>query len=109
VQFILRTSVSRHFQAFQRGYLSVCEGNALSLFHSEELELLVSGSPESLDVEQLRSITTYEGFRGNEELIESFWEVVHGFSVEQQHKLLTFVVRLSSLFEISSRPCAISS
>lgn len=37
------------------------EGNALSLFAAEEIELCVRGSPEPLDVEQLRAVTKYDG------------------------------------------------
>lgn len=95
VQFHLVDSVSRQFKAFQRGWLSVCEGpsrslscpfsmnhsliglspfclgNALSLFHAEEIELLVRGSPEAIDVGQLRSVTVLDGFAPNDPLIES--------------------------------------
>ncbi|CDZ97187.1 E3 ubiquitin protein ligase [Phaffia rhodozyma] len=91
VEFMLVTSVSRQFRAFQKGWLSVCEGNALSLFHAEEISLLVCGSPDSLDVAQLRGVTVYEGCSAEDELIESFWELVSAWSTEQQQKLLAFV------------------
>lgn len=69
VHFHLVTSVARQFRAFQRGWLSVVEGNALSLFAPEEIELCVRGSPEPLDVAQLRMVTRYDGCSEDEPLI----------------------------------------
>ncbi|KAL7413343.1 hypothetical protein BDY24DRAFT_389757 [Mrakia frigida] len=91
VQFLLVDSVSRQFKAFQRGWLSVCEGNALSLFHAEEIELLVRGSPEALDVGQLRSVTVLDGFSPSDPLIESLWALVGSFDAQDQRKFLAFV------------------
>lgn len=87
--------------------MDVTSGNALSLFRGEELELLVRGSTEPLDIEQLKGMTVYEGFAGEEdptvqyvffplvhcELIRCrlFWEVFSGFDVERQRALLSFI------------------
>lgn len=67
VEFLLDTSVSAQYQSFANGFAEVTSGNALSLFKGAELELLVRGSTEPLDVEQLKSATTYEGFYGEED------------------------------------------
>lgn len=67
VEFLLDTSVSAQYHSFANGFAEVTSGNALSLFKGAELELLVRGSAEPLDVEQLKSATTYEGFYGEED------------------------------------------
>ena len=62
VQYLLDTSVARQYEPFKRGFFSVCGGNALSLFQPEEIELLVRGSDESLDVETLKAVAVYENW-----------------------------------------------
>jgi E3 ubiquitin-protein ligase HECTD2 len=42
----------------------------LQLFRPEEIELLVRGSDEPLDIEQLRGQTEYHGFEETDETIE---------------------------------------
>jgi len=61
VEFLLDKSISKQFEPFKRGFYHVCGGNALSLFRPEEIELLIRGSPEKLDVDQLRAVAVYEG------------------------------------------------
>ena len=62
IQYLLDTSVARQYEPFKRGFFSVCGGNALSLFQPEEIELLVRGSEESLDVDTLKAVAIYEGW-----------------------------------------------
>ncbi len=59
VRYLLDTSVSRQFEPFKRGFFTVCAGNALSLFRPEEIELLVRGSDEPLDIISLRAVAEY--------------------------------------------------
>jgi hypothetical protein len=70
VEFLLVGSVSSQFASFARGFSEVCAGNALSLFRAEELELVIRGSPEELDIEALRAVTIYDGFSPKEPAIE---------------------------------------
>lgn len=70
VDFILSTSVSSQWAAFAEGFNEVCAGNALSLFKAQELELVVRGSPEPLDVQALKGVTVYEGFSADEPTIQ---------------------------------------
>jgi ubiquitin-protein ligase E3 A len=45
VDYILTSSVSAQYDAFERGFLAVCGGRALDLFDARELELLICGNP----------------------------------------------------------------
>lgn len=65
--FLLDSGISGQYDSFARGFMDVTSGNALSLFRGEELELLVRGSTEPLDIEQLKGVTVYEGFSGEED------------------------------------------
>ncbi|KAL8674711.1 MAG: hypothetical protein Q9168_000869 [Polycauliona sp. 1 TL-2023] len=96
IKHLLDTSVSRQFEPFKRGFFSVCGGNALSLFSPEEIELLVRGSDEQLDVATLRAVAVYEGWkekdRAEEEaVIRWFWEIFAEAAAKEQRALLSFI------------------
>jgi E3 ubiquitin-protein ligase HECTD2 len=105
VRYLLDTAVARQFEPFKRGFFTVCAGNALSLFRAEEIELLIRGSDEALDVDSLRAVAVYENWRQdnpshhpliprpaeNVNVIIWFWEVFKNASPEKQRKLLTFI------------------
>ena len=93
VDFLLNVNVSAQFEPFAEGFLDVVGGNALSLIRGEELELLVRGSPEPLEVEILRQATVYEGFPlgDRDPTVRAFWRVFAAFSPQRQRELLRFV------------------
>lgn len=96
IKYLLDTSVSRQFEPFKRGFYAVCGGNAFSLFRPEEVELLVRGSDEALDIESLRAVAEYDNWGtnqpdGSEPLISWFWESFQQASSSDQRRLLLFV------------------
>ena len=104
IRYLLDTSVTRQFEPFKRGFFTVCAGNALSLFRAEEIELLVRGSDEQLDVDSLRAVAVYENWRHFQPphstvpdpaesvpVIQWFWELFASASPDKQRKLLTFI------------------
>jgi len=73
--YVLDTSVAKQFKAFHGGFVAVCGGPALELFHSEELELLVCGSPH-FDFEALQKGTIYDdGFTSAHPTIRYFFKL----------------------------------
>ncbi|CAO3612543.1 unnamed protein product [Cunninghamella blakesleeana] len=91
VDYILNKSVEHQFGAFKRGFYHMCGGNALSLFRPEEIELIVRGSEEPLNVELLQSRTEYHGFDSSDQTIIFFWDIVKNMDPYMQRKLLMFV------------------
>ncbi|KAI4125451.1 MAG: hypothetical protein LQ338_004233 [Usnochroma carphineum] len=96
IKYLLDTSVSRQFEPLKRGFFSVCGGNALSLFRPEEIELLVRGSDEPLDVAMLQAVAVYDGWKkdeqtGPETVIAWFWELFAGAAPSEQRALLSFI------------------
>lgn len=63
VRYALDTAVTRQFEPFKRGFFTIASGNALSLFRPEEIELLVRGSDEALDIDAIKAVAVYEGWR----------------------------------------------
>lgn len=95
VHYHLDTAVARQFEPFRRGFFSVCGGNALSLFRPEEIELLVRGSDEQLDVKSLRAVATYLNWGTPKPesvpVVRWFWEYFERANPEAQRKILSFV------------------
>jgi len=96
VRYLLDTAVSRQFEPFKRGFFTVCGGNALSLFRPEEIELLVRGSDEPLDIRSLKVAAEYDNWKTKqpaeqEPVIRWFWETFESASPEDQRKLLLFI------------------
>jgi len=97
VRYLLDTAVTRQFEPFKRGFFTVCgSSNALSLFQPEEIELLVRGSDEPLDVASLRLVAEYDGWGGRgagpkEPTVLWFWETFAEATPGDQRKLLGFI------------------
>lgn len=96
IHYLLDTAVARQFEPFKRGFFSVCGGNAPSLFQPQEIELLVRGSDESLDVATLRKIAIYSGWGEgqralDEPVIQCFWATFANADIKDQKKLLNFI------------------
>lgn len=95
-RYVLDVAVTRQFEPFKRGFYTVCGGNALSLFRPEEIELLVRGSDEDLDISSLRAAAQYDNWPskkpdGSEPMVDWFWETFQAASPQDQRKLLLFV------------------
>ncbi|XP_048746194.2 probable E3 ubiquitin-protein ligase HECTD2 isoform X2 [Ostrea edulis] len=89
VDWILNKSIYHQFQAFYHGFHSVCASNALIMLRPQEVEMLVCGNP-ILDMNELRKVTTYDGYSPQDQVVKNFWEVVLSLSNELQKRLLLF-------------------
>lgn len=99
VKYILDDSVAQQFDPFRAGFFTVCGGNSLHLFSSEEIELLVrgSGGNDSLDVPSLRAVAVYDNWHGvnnpatEEPVVRWFWEFFERSSPKEQRQILSFI------------------
>ncbi|KAH6722163.1 ubiquitin-protein ligase-like protein E3 [Leptodontidium sp. MPI-SDFR-AT-0119] len=96
VRYLLDTAVARQFEPFKRGFFTVCGGNALSLFRPEEIELLIRGSDEPLDIASLRAVSVCENWKvpnaaETEPVVQWFWQSFQAASPKDQRKLLSFI------------------
>ena len=96
IRYLLDVSVARQYEPFKRGFFTVCGGNALSLFAPEEIELLVRGSDEPLDIATLRTVAIYDGWESGKHPAEEpvviwFWEAFLAANAREQRKLLSFI------------------
>ncbi|KAG9232293.1 ubiquitin-protein ligase-like protein E3 [Amylocarpus encephaloides] len=96
VRYLLDAAVIRQFEPFKRGFFTVCGGNALSLFRPEEIELLIRGSDEPLDIASLRAVSVYEHWgvpnaAETESVVQWFWQTFQNAAPKDQRKLLSFI------------------
>lgn len=92
----LNYQIRQQSSHFLRGFQQLMQKDWIDMFNEHELQLLISGSLESLDVDDLRLHTNYGGgYHSEHYVIEMFWEVVKSFSMENQKKFLKFVTGCS--------------
>ncbi|KAI0008484.1 hypothetical protein F4779DRAFT_449085 [Xylariaceae sp. FL0662B] len=96
VRYLLDAAVTRQFEPFKRGFFTVCAGNALTLFRPEEIELLIRGSDELLDVASLRGSAVYTGWPKSvkpeiEPTVQWFWDTFQRAAPLHQRRLLSFI------------------
>lgn len=91
VDYIFNKSVSEVFQAFSAGFVRVCGGRALELFHPRELQAMVIGN-DQYDFLELEKNTTYkDDFHRYHTTIKFFWEVFLDLPLEEKRKFLLFL------------------
>ena len=96
IRYLLDTAVARQYEPFKRGFFTVCGGNALSLFRPEEIDLLIRGSDEPLDITALKAVAVYENWASNrpaedEPQVRWFWQTFERANPKDQRKLLAFI------------------
>ncbi|KAJ7955280.1 E3 ubiquitin-protein ligase UPL6 [Quillaja saponaria] len=92
----LNFQIRQQSSHFLRGFQQLIRKDWIDMFNEHELQLLISGSLDSLDVDDLRWNTNYAGgYHPEHYVIEMFWEVLKGFSLENQKKFLKFVTGCS--------------
>ncbi|XP_040990913.1 E3 ubiquitin-protein ligase UPL6 isoform X2 [Juglans microcarpa x Juglans regia] len=92
----LNFQIRQQSSHFLRGFQQLIQKDWIDMFNEHELQLLISGSVDSLDVDDLRLNTNYVGgYHKEHYIVEMFWEVLKSFSLENQKKFLKFVTGCS--------------
>ena len=74
------------------GLHSVINKDHLSIFFSDEIQLLISGGlAEEINIDDLRKHTIYHEYKDKDPYIEEFWNVVKSFTPDEKEKFLQFV------------------
>ncbi|CUA75157.1 ubiquitin-protein ligase E3 C [Rhizoctonia solani] len=92
----LRTQIRKQTDAFMEGLADIIDAKWLRMFNQEELQMLIGGTPDSIDVDDLRANCVYGGlYDESHEVIERFWKVVNALNQDQRRALLRFVTSCS--------------
>jgi ubiquitin-protein ligase E3 A len=90
VDWILNRSVAQQYRPFEEGFWEVAGGDALRLFASTELELVICGSPD-IDFHAMEDVAVYEEpLSPDHRLVTDFWRAVHSLEGAQKGKFLLF-------------------
>lgn len=88
--YVLNTSIRRQFEAFQKGFLTLCGGPVLRLLLPSELEELVCGEAH-LDFAALRRGVRYEGgYTNSSQVVQWLWQILDEYSSEERKRFLKF-------------------
>ncbi|XWS38900.1 hypothetical protein CRYUN_Cryun18bG0002900 [Craigia yunnanensis] len=92
----LNFQIRQQSSHFLRGFQQLIQKDWIDMFNEHELQLLISGSLDSMDVDDLRRHSNYAGgYHGEHCVIDMFWEVLKSFSLENRKKFLKFVTGCS--------------
>ncbi|KAL7220882.1 hypothetical protein ACSBR2_013714 [Camellia fascicularis] len=92
----LNFQIRQQSSHFLRGFQQLIQKDWIDMFNEHELQLLISGSVDGFDVEDLQAHTNYAGgYYSDHYVIDMFWEVLRNFSRENQMKFLKFVTGCS--------------
>ncbi|CAH1168753.1 unnamed protein product [Phyllotreta striolata] len=92
----LNGQLKKQCTAFRDGLNSVVPLAWLKLFSHTELQVIIGGDTEEIDVDDLREHTTYGGeFVADHPTIILFWKIVSRFTEVQKKQLLKFVTSCS--------------
>ncbi|KAL8047463.1 hypothetical protein ABFX02_07G002000 [Erythranthe guttata] len=81
---------------FLKGFQQLIPRDWIDMFNEHELQLLISGSVDGFELEDLRAHTNYSGgYHEDHYVIQMFWEVIRSLSLANQRKFLKFVTGCS--------------
>ncbi|KIM29078.1 hypothetical protein M408DRAFT_329093 [Serendipita vermifera MAFF 305830] len=88
----LTKQIKKQSEAFFEGLSELIEPRWLRMFNQQELQVLVGGAEEPIDIDDLRSNVVYGGlYDEDHETIRMFWRVVKSMDENSRRLLLRFV------------------
>ncbi|GAA5906318.1 hypothetical protein JCM6882_002700 [Rhodosporidiobolus microsporus] len=89
----LNLQIAPQCRAFFAGLSEVINPRWLRMFNQSELAVLVGGTDEAIDIDDLRRNTVYSGWSADENspTIRAFWDAVASFSKDERAQLVRFV------------------
>ncbi|GAA5985710.1 hypothetical protein JCM10908_007082 [Rhodotorula pacifica] len=89
----LNVQIAPQCRAFYSGLFEIINPRWLRMFNQSELAILVGGTEEAIDVDDLRRNTVYSGWSAEENTptVRYFWDAVSSFSKDERAKLVRFV------------------
>ncbi|KZO97211.1 HECT-domain-containing protein [Calocera viscosa TUFC12733] len=92
----LNVQIRPQCDAFLEGLSDVVDLKWLRMFDQRELQILIGGVEEEINVEDLEVNTVYGGvYDEKDPTIQLFWKVVKSFSYQERRALLRFVTSCS--------------
>ncbi|XP_055328576.1 ubiquitin-protein ligase E3B-like isoform X2 [Paramacrobiotus metropolitanus] len=95
--FRMHGQIKQQVNAFTRGFLSIIKPEWISIFSPPELQKLISGDSQTIDLKDLRKNTQYYGgFHSSHRVVGWLWDVLENdFNEEERGLFLKFVTSCS--------------
>ncbi|PWZ02601.1 HECT-domain-containing protein [Testicularia cyperi] len=87
----LTTQIAPQCQAFFSGLAEMIHPRWLRSFNREELSILISGTEDPVDIDDLKKNTIYSGFSPDDLTIQYFWSALESFDQTRRGAFLKFV------------------
>jgi len=92
----LNRQIQAQCEAFRLGLSNLINLEWLHMFDAKELQVLISGASVPVDLQDLKTHTTYSGgYTIDHPVIKSFWKIVENMTDRQRKQLLKFVTSCS--------------
>ncbi|KAG1839040.1 hypothetical protein DFJ58DRAFT_860626 [Suillus subalutaceus] len=92
--FRLYSSISKQIENLVSGFQEIIPNELITIFNEQELELLISGTPD-IDVDEWRAATEYSGYTSSDPVIVWWWRALKSFNREERAKVLSFATGTS--------------
>ncbi|KAF9447492.1 hypothetical protein P691DRAFT_776106 [Macrolepiota fuliginosa MF-IS2] len=93
-QYRLYSSIKEQIENLLSGFYEIIPKDLITIFNEQELELLISGTPD-IDVDEWRAATEYNGYAGSDPNIVWWWRALKSFNREERAKVLSFATGTS--------------
>ncbi|CAA0841937.1 E3 ubiquitin-protein ligase UPL6 [Striga hermonthica] len=92
----LNFQIRQQSSHFLRGFQQLIKKEWIDMFNEHEIQLLISGSVDGFDVNDLKAHTNYGGgYHEDHYVVGMFWEVIQNLSLANQRKFLKFATGCS--------------
>ncbi|KAK2463266.1 hypothetical protein APHAL10511_004921 [Amanita phalloides] len=88
-QYRLYSSIKEQIESLSDGFYEIIPKELVTIFNEQELELLISGTPD-IDVDEWRSATEYNGYTSSDPNIVWWWRALKSFNRDERAKVLSF-------------------
>ncbi|KAF8625408.1 hypothetical protein AX15_005373 [Amanita polypyramis BW_CC] len=93
-QYRLFSSIKEQIESLSEGFYEIVPKELIIIFNEQELELLISGTPD-IDVDEWRAATEYNGYTSSDPNIVWWWRALKSFTRDERAKVLSFATGTS--------------
>lgn len=93
-EYRLYSSIKDQIESLLSGFYEIIPKDLISIFNEQEVELLISGTPD-IDVDEWRAATEYNGYTASDPVIVWWWRALKSFSRDERAKVLSFATGTS--------------
>ncbi|KAJ7330936.1 hypothetical protein DFH08DRAFT_708528 [Mycena albidolilacea] len=95
-QYCLYSSIKDQTDNLSTGFYEIIPKELITIFNEQELELLISGTPD-IDVDEWQAATESNGYTNSDPNIVWWWRALKSFNRDKRAKILSFATGTSKV------------